>query len=224
MFDLKSNEDSFAKILQNKNIETYSFNNIGIDPTLKNYTIGDRHLENVNIAKKIIEDYNVDFVIGYSYGAQVLSDMIGTLPESIKGIMFLDPYPDIRVSNPKFIDNRDKRIITKQDISSMLHSHQSTIKPNIEEACLNSFSQTGNEIVIASYPGKIIQTMYPAFVENYSKIQCKSITFFTKNSIESVRDKFIDHVWYTTASHYIMLEDQRYRLADDIEQFIISAT
>ena len=220
MFDLETVEDSIADILQEKNIETYTFNVVGTGPGDKPDTIGNPHETNVNIARQYIEEFKIDFVLAYSYGALVLNDLLDDLPECVKGIILLDPYTKICPGVP--VPTGDKKTITQQQVLDQLEWFGANIKKEILQDYLFKLNN-GNDLVTAAYTAQHVRNNYLNFisVENITKLlSFKLQTFFTSSSVDAVRSK-LPHKFYPDASHWILLERARYQLADDIKLAIV---
>lgn len=224
MFDLRADEDSFADILQKKHIETYTFDNIGIGPNECLSMIGDGHRRNVDLSIQLLVQYQIDSIIGYSYGAVILMDILDRLPDCVKNIIFLDPYPNLVHEPTELIDGGDKKIITKDYIDRLLKSHRSTLGQNIKKFYLSEFS-TLDSLKVAAYPGKILQQNFHRFCskENIKKLNSLGARIiFTSTARQEIIDLFPSDrcTKFDDASHWILIEPARYRLADYVEKII----
>jgi hypothetical protein len=211
MFDLDI-ENNFSTILNNYGIETYSFNIVGSGPQPKTEFIGDKHEDNVRIAEELIKQYDIDFIMGYSYGCKVVADVIKNV--NLKAAILLDPLVKIEIKTES-IDNDDKIQLSKDNILQSIIQYQATINDSILKKHLQELC-AGDTIVTASYPRLARKTTM------LSSTLPKQI-FFTKNSNLEHRSKFLEHVvkFYPNASHWILLEEYRKDLAADINNFIL---
>jgi len=225
MFDLDSNEDSFAVLLQKRNIETYTFDNIGLSNPPLGVEVGDQHFNNVSYARKIIIENNIEYVLGYSYGAIILNELLTNLPECVKGIIFLDPYTklkDIQILNQISLDNNDKRAFTKPQLLEFLEINNANINPNILEYYSNNFNPS---ITLACYPSIYYRNFttdtYNQFIEKTRNSKRKVRMYFTHHpsNLEPMIGGDIKRI-FPKASHWILVEDDRFPLADDVLDFI----
>jgi pimeloyl-ACP methyl ester carboxylesterase len=91
MFDLKSDEDSFCDLLLADNIEVFSFDVPDTD-----------HSSVVNWVYQLVEEHNINYIMGYSYGC--ISAIECALTHQLDGIILLDPFsgvptPSVEIKN-----------------------------------------------------------------------------------------------------------------------------
>jgi hypothetical protein len=227
MFDLKTTEPSFADLLNAEGIETYSFNIGGTGPDQPLREIGDQHTDNIEHALELINEYQIEYVLGYSYGALVLSELIDRLPSCVKGIILLDPYAVLKQDKVILLDNGDKKLVTRQQVSQDLVDYGCNITDAVKYAYLDKLSQPGTELITASYPGKHMKANFEKFSgpANIERLCSKKIVaFFTNTSNKLVRDRFPASatVFWPDSTHWILLEQKRFDLAKSIAEFIDS--
>jgi alpha-beta hydrolase superfamily lysophospholipase len=225
MFDLKTSEPSFASLLNDKGIETYTFDIAGTGPDKKTNVIGDCHQNNINYALELINTYQIEYVLGYSYGSLVISDMIDQLPACVKGIILLDPYAVLTPVNVTMLDAGDKKLVKRVQVADDLVRYNCNVSTEIKEAYLTALTNDADDLVTASYPGKRMKANFAKFSseENISNLcKVKLTAFFTSTSNKTVREKFPESVcvFWTDSSHWILLEPKRFELADAVEKFI----
>jgi len=224
MFDLNTVEDSFAKILQNKNIETYTFDNIGLSNPTPGIIVGDQHQQNVELARKLISENNIDYVFGYSYGAIIVNDLLDDLPNCITGLLFLDPYTKLKniyILNQIIIDGGDKRVFTTPQLIEFMTVNETHLTPEIQNDYVNLFSPS---ITLASYPGKYYQNLsnevYQNFINRIHQSNRKYRMYFTQHHSDVSPIVSDDHKKILpNASHWVLVENDRYLIANDIEEF-----
>ena len=221
MFDLDTVEDSFADILQHNCIETYTFDYVGTGPGIKTEFIGDHNIETINTAIQLVQDNNIEYVVGYSYGCMIAREIISQCP-SLKGLILIDPQSEIYMDVVP-IDDGDKLKLTKAAIASALKNHHSTISTEIQKDYIDKTADS-DSLITAFYPRTFYRNNSVFFKtkehvdELYSLIQVK--TFFTKNTIETVRKLYPNSTHMSTSSHWILLEEGRFELANEIINFI----
>ena len=76
------------------------------------------------------------------------------------------------------------------------------------------------QLITASYPVRYLKECFtPDVIDTLYQNNVK--TFFTKNSLELLRNTFpADSVYYPSASHWILIEQHRYQLATDVINFL----
>jgi hypothetical protein len=209
MFDLDSIQPSFADILQEKNIETYAFDIFGGGPGAKPLHIDNLHNSNVQYARMLVEFYNIDIVMGYSYGCLVAKEVAQLVP--LKGIIMLDPESTIDVARTQLGNGRVS--VGKQAIKEALRINQTSIDPVVEIDYIDSVDPS-EELITAQYPGQVCREQNKLL---RSKTLCPGLWIVTK---QGVVDQHIEASRYADASHWILLESHRYQLADDVVKFI----
>jgi hypothetical protein len=208
MFDLDCAEDSFATLLHKGGIETYTFD----IPTTD-------HQSNVDIAVSLVKQYEIDYILGYSYGCITALDV--AKQTKIAGLMFLDPRSQVTVTK-QHTDN--KILVTRDNVDLALRENNVNITDVVRQAHLAALSNT-DVLVVPTYPGPVCrQTEYfkPANLTelfNKQKIQL----FLTSQSKEETKLwNPANTIFYPDSSHWILLEPSRYQLAQDIEKFILN--
>jgi esterase/lipase len=208
MFDLECAEDSFATLLHKSGIETYTFDIPVTD-----------HQTNVDIAVELVKQYEIDYILGYSYGCITAIDVAKQI--KIAGLMFLDPRSQVTV-NKQYIDN--KILVTRNNVELALHENNVNITNVMRQAHLSALSDT-DILTVPPYPGPVCrQTEYfePASLTelfNTQKIQL----FLTSQSKEETRSwNPANTIFYPNSSHWILLESGRRQLAQDVEKFILN--
>jgi hypothetical protein len=200
MFDLDSDEDSFADILSHMGIETYAFDNLPAG-----------HTANVGLAVDLIAQFGIDYVMGYSYGCLTAYDV--ARQTNIKGLVFLDP-----VSTPKVKKRRvgDFFEISKASIESALIENNTSIADNIRIAHINALS-TSDTLMVPTYPVTKYRESDCFGLDMFAELNIKM--FLTSQSTEESRTWSPSSTYYPNSSHWIMLEAGRYALAHDVVNF-----
>jgi hypothetical protein len=225
MFDIQTTETSFASLLNDKGIETYTFDIAGTGPNKKTNTIGDGHQANIDYAIRLIETYQIEYVLGYSYGALIINDMIDLMPACVKGIMLLDPYAALTPVNVIMLDGGDKKLVTRAQVAEDLVRYHCNISTEVKNAHLKALTDDEDDLVTAGYTRKRMKDNFQKFIsaENISNlVKMKLKVFFTGTSNKVVRDQFpeVVRVFWPDSSHWILLEPKRFELADAVEKFI----
>jgi len=211
MFDLAELEDNFSTLLNKQGIETYTFNIIGSGSMSQTDIIGDRHNDNIKLAKEIIEKYNIEYVMGYSNGCGIVASLVSDT--NIRGALLLDPGSTVKV-NLEFIENNDKVLITKDDIRTSLIESQSPLLQDTIDKYLRALCD-GDSLITAAYSK--LERKWPGWP---SKPNLYNRLFLTKNTTAELRSRYPNHIYYPEASHWILLEEHRKQLALDVKQFI----
>jgi len=226
MFDLKSAEPNFSDLLNSQGIETYTFNIVGTGPESKTGTIGNAHEANIQQAIDTIQQFQIEYVLGYSYGAMLVSDMFTRLPSCVKGIILLDPYAVLNQANNVFIDDFDKKIVSRQHVAEDLSNLGSTISNIVQQAYMSALSES-DTLITAAYPGKVLKAGFERFADqnNIDKFTASNIKFlavFSKNANPKVASKFPKECTktYPGASHWLLLEKERFDFANDVANII----
>ena len=220
MFHLKSSAENFSDALLRNGVETYTFNYYGTGLDEKPDLIGNHNLEEIQRTIDIINDYQIEYVFGYSYGCAIARE--AALKCNLKGLLLLDPSAFLHLEFQR-IDNDDKIRITEKTLDSMLRNNGAVIDPLIYQDYVNAFLSSG-ELITATYPGLFFTEQSYLFKtkehvdELYRHVPTK--TFFTKNSIESVRPLYPDHVYYPNSSHWILVEPEMQDLFIETVKFI----
>ena len=205
MFDLDCDEPSFCDILNSRGIETYAFDNSRVD-----------HCDNVNQARQLIEEYQIDYIFAYSYGCRVVMGLLENL--SVKGIMLLDPSSDVRVKKEK---TPTGTVVRKSDIDSILAANSVQSSAVMRAAHIAAVSDT-DTLVIPNYMDKVLVDDPSPYERYLPQIWTRpSRVFLTRQSSAQVRQ------WnpkittlYSDSSHWIMIEPGRYQLAQDVYNFV----
>jgi alpha/beta superfamily hydrolase len=222
MFDLDSDQPSLASILQASNIETYTFDIFGSGPGPKDYFIGDQHQANVDYAVELIEQHNIDYIFAYSYGGIIAIDV--ALRTAIKGIIMLDPFANISIPFGETLD-RDKYIVEPSVVAQALVDFNTKIDSNIVQSHLNSLSNT-DTLITATYPKIVSRQRFKTFFtqDNFLGIldKCRVQVVLTKDRPVRFEQLGIPNlvIRNNNASHWIMLEDERFWLAETISHFV----
>lgn len=220
MFDLDTIEDSFADILYQHGIETYAVDLIGSGATgPDDINHNTAYQDNLTYLKELVKEYDIDYVMGYSTGCAVAKDL--ALQINVKGVILLDPGANITITK-ELINN--KFLIHKESVFQALISNNTNIKPKIAADYINALCAI-DVFVTSAYPitGNYLKSFFDvdSLQEFFNK--CNVKVFFTHNSIQKLRKTFPStSVFYPDASHWILLEDGRYLLAQDIVQFVKS--
>lgn len=222
MFDLDSDQPSMASILQSHGIETYTFNIFGSGPGVKEEFIGNQYQANVDYAVEIIEQYGIDYIFGYSFGAIVAVDVAQRT--NVKGVVMLDPFANIKIPFKETADG-DKYIIDPDTLVQALKDYNTNIDSNIVQSYLNSLSNVGT-LTTATYPRVVSQQRFATFFneENFMGLvgKCKLKVILTKDRPGRFEKLGIPNLTIrnNNISHWVMLEEGRYWLAEQISQFI----
>jgi hypothetical protein len=215
MFDLEALEDNFSDLLNQQGIETYTFNYFGTGPHPKTEIIGDQHATNIAYAKQVISQYNIKYVMGYSYGANIVLSLLNDRDVNLSGVILLDPFTKIPITADE-IDGGDKYVVTKENIIKSMNDHNAEIDSKILKSHLDALV-VGDAIITATYPKTFRK------IDKISKANLKGKILFTKNSTPTVRSMFPENLvtLCPLASHWVLLEDHRKGLAKDISEFIL---
>jgi hypothetical protein len=222
MFDLDCQEDSIADILNNKGISTYTFDIAGSGPDTKPTFVGNCHEQNVEFALSMVKEHGIDHVFAYSYGAIVAGTLSRLTP--IKTTILLDPFANIQGSKVA-IEGSGLVELTLSGVEEDMRKYNVNIKQEIVDAHLASLT-TGEKLVTASYPTGISKEAFriykeqsvPRAIANRTQLH----TYLTKTPGPVVGQLFSAGTVTrnTDWSHWILLEDGRYWLADEIERLI----
>lgn len=222
MFDLKTETDSFSTLLNNQGITTYTFDNIGSNfGDVRDY-VGDRHEENKQCAVDIVNNYDIDFVMGYSYGCYAAKHVAQMC--DIKGVIFLDPRSNVK-SSKKQINGGDRFLLTRNIIKNDIAMNGATLSEFVLNDHLNSLTDQ-NTFTGPGYPVNSAIEDKKSFCDEKSikklKEKTRVMAIFTKNSTEYVRSFFTEKStkYYQDASHWIMIEHQKENLSQDVFEFI----
>lgn len=220
MFHLKSSVENFSDALLRNGVETYTFNYYGTGLGEKPDLIGNHNLEEIQRAIDIINDYQIEYVFGYSYGCTIARE--AALKCNLKGLLLLDPSVFLQLGFQRS-DNNDKITLTEKSLVDMIRNNGGVIDPLIYQDYIDAY--IGNsELITATYPGRFFTEQSYLFKtkehvdELYRHVPTK--TFFTKNSIESVRPLYPDHVYYPNSSHWILVEPEMQDMTIETVKFI----
>jgi pimeloyl-ACP methyl ester carboxylesterase len=209
MFDINTNEGSFCDLLLKHNIEVFSFD-------LPN-TNHDNIVSNV---RQLVETHGINYIMGYSYGC--ISAIECALTHKLDGIILLDPFSGVPVPSVT-IDNNFE--YTVSEIKKLVDDTTS-IKDEIKKLYIDSLS-TGEKFTAPTFPKKLV--MDRKFLKlsawtNIGLVSCPVYVAFTSTARALIKDYFLrfKQKTYTSSSHWILLEDGRFDLANDIDKFIKS--
>ena len=217
MFDLATREPSFAQLLNQQGIETYAVDIIGSGPGPKDYVVGNRYQDTINLLCSVVEKYNIDHVMGYSTGCAFAIEL--SKKYHFKKIVFLDP--GARTNVPRHLVDNDKYIFSKLQIYDMLDENKVSVDAWTLADHVNSLSYT-DELVTAAWP----------IIGNYLKqVNEQSITelknnndlriFFTKHSLPHMREAAGDQgMFWPHISHWALIETHRKDLAQAVVEFV----
>jgi len=150
MFDVEAEEDSLADILTKASIETYSFNNFGTGPEAKPDHIGNLHQKNIDFAVDIINQYQIDYVLFYSYGYLMAPDVLDRV--KVKGTLLLDPCPKAAGVPRQPLDG-NRVAVNKLELAELLKS-TTPINDLMLDAHLKNLC-TGDVLTTAFYPTSV---------------------------------------------------------------------
>lgn len=218
MFDLDSQDASFACLLNQQGVETYAVDIFGSGPGIKPDVIGNCYNDTVDYLSYLVEQYNIDNVMGYSTGCAFAAEL--TKKHKFKKIIFLDPRAKV-VLDRKILNN-DKYIITKQAVLKSLIDNQTEIDKNTTKDYIDALCQD-DQLITAAYPitGQYLKIFDDKeYVDNLLNTN-NTKTFFTKQSVEHTRELFAQNsVYWPHASHWILLEPYKKDLAQEVVQFL----
>lgn len=216
MFDLDTSEDSFADILHNNGIETYTADLFGTGPGNKPSYIGDLYCKNLDYLSEKIKEFDINCIMGYSSGCAVAKDLASQF--DFDSIVLLDP--GVRLKMTKQLVNDDYYIIDKLAIQQALIDNETSIDTEIARDYINAVN-TSQQLITAAYPARYLKDCFTPSVINTLYHRNNVKTFFTKNSIDALRLRFAtDSIYYPESSHWILIEPGRYQLAQDIVTFL----
>ena len=216
MFDLDTVEDSFADMLHTGGLGVYAADLFGSGPGPKPDYIGDRYCENLEYLSEKIKEFDINCIMGYSAGCTVVKDLATQF--NFKSIVLLDPASKLKMA--KQLINDDKYIINKLAVAQALIDNGATVDPVIAQDYINAIT-TEAELVTASYPVRYLKNCFTPDVISKLYQHNNVRTFFTKNSLEHVRVLFpADSPYYHNASHWILIEQYRQQLAQDVVAFL----
>jgi pimeloyl-ACP methyl ester carboxylesterase len=207
MFDLKSDEDSFCDLLLQDNIEVFSFDLPDTD-----------HVSVVNKVKQLVEEYKINYIMGYSYGC--ISAIECALTHQLDGIILLDPFSGVPTPS---VENNNTFEYTVSEIKQLIND-ATAINDNIKKLYLDSLS-ANDKFTAPTYPKKLV--MDRKFLNliawtNIGLIRCPVFTAFTSTARPQVKNYFsrFKQKTFTNSSHWILLEDGRFTLAAEVSKFI----
>lgn len=221
MFQLSNVKENFSELLARNGIETYTFDYYGAGPGEKTDFIGDRNLEEIQRTIEIINNYEIEYIFGFSYGCLIAREAVFKC-KSLKGLLLLDPNSALTLEYQS-IDGGDKIKITEKIHADNLRNNGATIDPAIYQSYFEGYLSDG-ELITASYPGRYYSKNSYLFKNKeyvdqlYQHIPTK--VFFTKNSVADVRQMYSDYIFYPDASHWILLEDRMKDLSEETIKFI----
>jgi thioesterase domain-containing protein len=198
MFDVDCKDDSFADLLVSKGVETYTFDNLP-----------GGHAVNLKTAIDLVNFYNIDYVMGYSYGCITAYEVARAT--NVKGILLLDPLSKVKVNKQV---NGDTLTVTKSDVGQALVDNSVILSDAMRDAYISSLSTT-DQLTVFAYPSTMYaKTDYfnPRLFE-----ELNACMFLTRQSVEASRTWCPERtVYYPSSSHWIMLEPTRVDLATDV--------
>jgi len=205
MFDLDCSEPSFCDILNSYGIETYAVDNSSVG-----------HAANVDQARALIDQHQIDYIFAYSYGCRVVMDLLHSV--DVKGIMLLDPISDVRVPKEK---THMGSVVRKSDIDSVLTANSAQITAHMRAAHIAAVSDS-DTLIVPGYMDHVLETNpspYGRRLSDLFKNRCR--LFLTKHCLQVVRQWRPEATtFYPNSSHWIMLEPGRYQLAKAVHDFI----
>lgn len=209
MFDIDINSDSFCDLLIKNNIEVFSFD---LPET--------SHIDLVNTAQILIEQHSIDYVMGYSYGC--ISSVELALTNDLKGVILLDPYQTNFKRIPA-IDTGKTLRFKVQDVKNIV-DEVTVMNDEVKQAYLTSLSDT-EEFVVPRYPKTLVTNQNFLNLSAWTEIRfvkCPIYTVFSAVATQAVKNylHMFDHKTYKDNSHWILLEDARFDLADTVVKFI----
>jgi len=223
MFDIDANEESMADILNNMGIETYAFNNFGIGPEEKPDPIRNFHQKNIDKAIETIKRYSIDYVLLYSYGCLMASEILREV--KVKGTILLDPCPRGQGLVKQKLDG-GKLLVAKSAIFKGLKEvAKSPINDSMLEAYLENLCD-GEYLTTAEYPVTESIARRDDFLSEDNILDLYKTgpvrAVFTSGVSDEVQAVFPREgfIYYPNASHWILIEDDRYQLARDVFKFI----
>ena len=223
MFDIDAGEESMADILDNMGIETYAFNNFGIGPEEKPAPIGNGHQWNIDKAIDTIKRYDIDYVILYSYGCLMASEILKEV--KIKGTILLDPCPRGQGLVKQKIDGGRLTVAKSAIVRGLKEVAKSPINDSMLEAYLKNVCD-GEYLTTAEYPVTESIARRDAFLSKDNILGLYKAgpirVVFTSGVSDEVQAVFpkAGLIYYPDASHWILIEDGRYQLARDVFHFI----
>ena len=223
LFDIDTEEESMADILNKMGIETYTFNNFGIGPEEKPEPIGNFHQKNIDKAIAIIKRYNIDYIMPYSYGCLMAPQILKAV--KVKGTLLLNPCPRGQGIVKQTIDGGKLLVAKAAIIRAIKEVAKSPANKSMLEAYLRHLCD-GDYLTTAEYRVKKSIAQKDAFLSEDNIIdlyRAGPITVvFTSGVSAEVQASFPKEgsLLYPKASHWIFLEDDRYPLAQDIFEFI----
>lgn len=206
MFDLDCREDSFCKILNKNNIETFAFD---IPDTC--------HEDVLQATYDIVEKYNIRNVMGYSYGC--IAAFEAGIKYKLDNVILLDPFSGTQIKNKEFDTYYTYNVL---DVKETVDAF-SNMSEGVKENYLNSL---GSFIFNSPKYPKIFSKSSYDFYTNKSVLslsQSKITVAFTNCVKEEVYSKyeFLSPRMYDS-SHWILLEEGRMQLANDVLSLIRS--
>ena len=205
MFDLDCAEPSFSDILLEHGIETYTFDNS---------KIGHRH--NVDLAVQLIQQYQIDHIMAYSYGCRVVLDLLDRV--NVKGIMLLDPSSTVQVKKEK---TPTGFTVYKADIDSILTANSVQTTAQMRAAHIAAVSDS-DQLSVPGYIDHVINTTPPLHQKNLSRVFAGAGRLFLTGQCQPRDRQWRPEITtlYPNNSHWILLEPGRYQLAEDVSNFV----
>lgn len=201
MFDIDCEEDSFCDMLVENGIETFTF-----DIPFTN------HDDVFNTAKYIIEENNVQNIMGYSYGC--ITALQYAQQNKIGRMILLDPFsPGTKV--PK-LELEDKMEFRRESIAELIQ--QTSMNDIMKRAYLQSLDEV---FYAPKYPILMSQKVRSAYTNEFflSSLKCDEVlVIFTANPSDQIKRAYrkFNMQIYPEASHWILLEDGRKDLCKTI--------
>lgn len=222
LVDLKlNNKLSFIDMLNKEGIDVFCLDNLGTGPTNSTEYCGNLHKDNIKNAKKIINEFNIEYVIAYSYGTTIAASLATT---NIKGLIFVDPISKIPNNiTAEIIENGDKFLIQISHLKDKLKELTEISEIDIVNHCLK-LSVSDEVFITPTYTINETKKMRNEIVSHdfWNSFSEKSLLVVTtKHADPDLPVSYIKRVkHFENASHWIFIEPFAEDLSLEISKFI----
>jgi hypothetical protein len=200
-FDLVSDEDSFATLLQKHGIETYAFDNL------------ESHEDNVNFCMDLVREYNIEYLMGYSYGSRVAYDV--AQEADIRCTLYVDPNS---ITRRRLIKVNDTYVVEKHAVQYQIDNNSVRLSRSRAEIFINALCP-GERLVVPAYLIDLPMVYDPFNAEVFARPDNR-LYLTTQSTLPSRQWNPGSTKYYMDSTHLIMVEPERFDLARDVAEDI----